>query len=296
MRPRRAPLSISDARIEEAFVHGALGPDVGFVPGTERLVSEFAHYLQPGDLLRDLIDRASTRTEAAFAWGWATHVLGDAFIHPIVGRAVGERLHGDPSVRVDAIEDTETHVSLEVGLDIALLRKSAPRLRAPRTPLFRSEADAEHLASSLESVYGIAWDIRGLVRDHRRAGWQVRWWPRAISRLPLHPAGGVGPAVGGRFPGQPAALVARGITPSGSAQRGFFRPEAPRPWFLAEVREQIRAFPGAFQSWLARGLSEPSNPNLETGEPAGPGRGHPASDLAARKLALLKETRPHGPL
>jgi len=287
-RPGAAPVAIDAPGVHEAFLHGALAPDVGFVAGTDRLISEVAHYVRPGDLVRDLVDSASTPRDTAFAWGWATHVLGDVQIHPIVGRAVGERLFGDRTRRVDALEDTATHVSLEVGLDIALLRASPPAVQAPARPFLRDAAGASHLAGALERTHAFAWERQQLVRDHRLAVRQIRWWPRLLSHLPLAPAGGSGRASGGRVVGRPIALLGRAISQSGSAEHGFFRPEAPREWFLREVRERIDAFAESFREWADRGMLEPRNPNLETGEPAGVGQGHPASDIAAARLAELR--------
>jgi hypothetical protein len=287
-RPGAAPVAIDVPGVRDAFLHGALAPDLGFVAGTDRLISEVAHYIRPGDLVRDLVDSASTSLDAAFAWGWATHVLGDVQIHPIVGRAVGERLFEDRTRRVDALEDTGTHVSLEVGLDIALLRASPPGLQAPARPFLRDSADASHLAAALERIHALAWDRPQLVRDHRRAVQQIRWWPRLLAHLPLAPPGGSGRTSGGRVIGRPIARLGRTLTRPGSAEHGFFRPEAPREWFLREVRERIDVFAESFREWADRGMIEPRNPNLETGEPAGVGQGHPASDIAAERVAELR--------
>ena len=89
-----APFALGQ-RTRDAFIHGSLAPDLGFIPGVDRIISELAHYYRPADLSRSLLARAASPEERAFAWGWVAHVVGDMEIHPLVGRAVGERVHGD---------------------------------------------------------------------------------------------------------------------------------------------------------------------------------------------------------
>jgi hypothetical protein len=55
----------------------------------------------------------------------------------------------------------------------------------------------------------------------------------------------------------------------------------------AEVSAAIGTFPGRFRTIVAEGLEGVPDRNLETGGPAGSGLGHPASDEAARKLAVV---------
>ena len=66
------PFPVDDPECRASFLHGALGPDMGFVPGADRFVSEVSHYVQSVDLARTLVQRASTGPEAGFAWGWVT--------------------------------------------------------------------------------------------------------------------------------------------------------------------------------------------------------------------------------
>jgi hypothetical protein len=96
-RPRLAPFPVGEPALRDAFLHGTLAPDMGFVPGVDRFLSDLAHYIAPAELTRSLLRGARTPREEAFAWGWAGHVVGDVVLHPMVGRAVGERLLGDRS-------------------------------------------------------------------------------------------------------------------------------------------------------------------------------------------------------
>jgi hypothetical protein len=286
--PRNAPFPAEHPRLADAFLHGAMGPDMGFVPGTDRLVSELAHYLAPGDLARSLLRRARTAAEEAFAWGWASHVLGDVELHPVVGRSVGELLHGDRGRRVDALEDVEAHVSLEVGLDLLVHRRARGLPRPPATPHFRVDG-IDHLEGALRETYGLPWDRESLLRTHRRAVRLTAWWPRALDVL-AHRGGLDGRRSGGSVPARLLLGLLRAVAGKGSAARGFFGVRIPPPWVLEELDLRMDGFEDRFGELVASGLGGMPNRNLETGGPAGPGLGHPASDQAARKVARLRRS------
>ena len=277
--PARAPVSLSRPGVEEAFLHGAMAPDMGFIPGTHRLVSELAHYVRPGDLARALLRTAGSAQEEAFAWGWASHLAADVAIHPLVGYAVGERLFGDRSRRVDAMEDVGTHVSLEVGLDMTILRLEREVPRPPARPHFPAAGRVRHLARALAETYDLEWDPSSLTQHHVRATRLTHFWPRTISLLPLQPALPPGAP-------PPRSLLGRLSRTTGrkDALAGFLRPEAPRPWFVEAVREGIDAVAAAFPSLVDSGLGGVANPNLETGKESREGSGHPATDLANQRL------------
>jgi hypothetical protein len=283
--PSTAPVPVEDPRVEEAFLHGAMGPDMGFIPGAERLVSELAHYLRPGDLARSLLRGAASPLEEAFAWGWASHVLGDVELHPVVGRAVGEFLYGDRDRRVDAAENVEAHVSLEVGLDLWLHHRAGTLPRPPAIPHFR-DSRIRHLARALEETYPLAWDGAGLLRTHLRATRLTAWWPRALEALALRR--GKAPGGTGVAPFRWMLDGARRMTREGSAARGFLGVQIPPVWVMEEVEERMEGFELRFQALVDSGLDAMENRNLETGDLAGPGRGHPASDAVAERVDRLR--------
>jgi hypothetical protein len=269
--PREAPIDATEPELRAAFLHGSLAPDMGFIPGVDRLVSELSHYVRPIHLTRALLEGAETPLDHAFAWGWVAHVIGDVEIHPIVGRAVGERLYRDRGHRVDAAEDPETHVSVEVGLDVAFLLKHPDVSPPPRAPHF-DRRRVGHFTGALARTYGVDWNAAHLVRGHGRAVRLTRRWPMALRALAR---------ARGAF--SLGARVARART----ATRGFFRPVPPPPWMVAEVGSAIETFPGRFRAMVREGLDSVPDRNLETGGPAGAGLGHPASDEAARKLGAI---------
>jgi hypothetical protein len=274
--PASSPVPLAREGIRDAFLNGAMGPDLGFVPGTDRLVSEAAHYLQPGDLARNLLGLARSWREEAFAWGWAAHLLTDVEIHPVVGRAVGERLFGDRNRRVDALADVTSHVSLEVGLDVTILRGTPGVPAPPARSFFPGSGRTRWLVEALSETYGLEWDPGLLVRHHIQAVRLTRWWPRALSLLPLRPAA------------EPGSGPVAGVGRRRGATNGFLAPEAPRPWFLREVKDRIEALVEGFQEAVESGLADLGNPNLETGEASGVGLGHPATDQAARRLERIR--------
>jgi len=287
--PSSAPIPLSDPRVEEAFLHGAMGPDMGFIPGADRLVSEVAHYLRPGDLARALLREAGSPVEEAFAWGWASHVLGDVELHPVVGRAVGELLHGDRDRRVDAAENVEAHVSLEVGLDLCIYhagRRGGEGLpRPPATPHFRGSR-IRHLTRALEETYGLPWDGKELLRAHQRAARLTAWWPRALEALALRR--GSQPEEEGVRPVRWLLDGAQAFTQRGSAVRGFLGVRIPPGWVMEEVNRRMEGFEDRFQALVDSGLEGMENRNLETGETAGPGLGHPASDEVAERVERIR--------
>ena len=298
--PSAPPLDISRPSIRVAFVHGALAPDMGFVPGVDRFVSELAHYIRPAALTRALMDLAETPREEAFAWGWATHVLGDVQIHPIVGRAVGERLYGDRERRVDAGEDVATHVSTEVGLDIAFLLKN-PKVTGPPRDGHSGAIRIRHLAKALHQTYGLPWDSAELLRGHRRAVRLCRFWPHALRTLAIGWAGHrsrTRPRPVRRLASASLWTAAR-FTADRTPSRGFLSAHPPPGWMLSEVDRALEEFPDRCRDLARDGFGAIPERNLETGGPAGEGLGHPASDAALQKLDGLLRTespKPSRPL
>lgn len=271
--PVRAPFALDRPGIRAAFLHGALAPDMGFVPGVDRFVSELSHYHSSGDLSRALLRTAKREEEVAFAWGWITHVLGDVALHPLVGRACGERVHGDRARRLNASEDLPTHVGMEVGLDMVLLERERGISLPPVTPAL-TDRSVGHLTGALHQTYGIRWDSERVLGDHRRAVLMMAWWPHALRQL----------ARGSRKTRAAVGTLSRFIDER-SALAGFLRPIAPPSWMVHEVSEFARSFPDRVQEHLENGLSSFGNMNLETGTDEGENGAHPGHIEARRRLS-----------
>lgn len=282
--PDRAPVDPHRRGVLRAFYHGALAPDMGFAPGVDRFVSDLAHHLATGDLARALLRRSRNPVERAFAYGWLTHVLSDAELHPLVGRAMGERVLGDRAVRMNTHDALESHVSIEVGLDAVVLARTPATPTPPFRPL--RPRHLEPLSQALEATFGLRWGATDLHEVHRRTARLFSLWPLGL-RLLLRGAPGLAGQGGGAGHGvlRRALAILAGRTDSGSAASGYLRPSAPPAWLLDTVLERVRTFPERFRLVLQEGLATLGNPSLETGGVAGPGQGHPVADRIAARLA-----------
>lgn len=282
------PFPVEDPVCRASFLHGALGPDMGFVPGADRFVSEVSHYVRSVDLARTLVERARTGPEAGFAWGWVTHVLTDLVLHPQVGRACGERLRGDRELRLNAAENLPAHVGLEVGLDLRVLAAEEGIPAPPRADAF-DRRTIGYLVTSLEEVYGIQWSAAELLATHRRSVVMNVRWPRALKVLEW--GRGIAGAGRSRIQGvvgrAAAGLGSRLARPEGAA-RGFFHPIRPPDWLVAEVRRLADDFPERMAHLTGGGLDTLPNHNLETGAPDESPVPHPDAERTALRMARLR--------
>jgi len=137
---------------------GALGPDIGYFPDADTMMSDLAHYHNTADLLRAIIHHARSSNEQAFALGWLSHWLTDCRTHPLVNQSVGQ-LKGLESVTYE--EDTIAHQQVEIGLDACLATGSEYKL-IEKLPVFTSE-NLEFLSSAYLSTYGITLTGEALV-------------------------------------------------------------------------------------------------------------------------------------
>lgn len=304
--PSLAPFDSTDPELLEHFLHGAMGPDMGFVPGVDRFVSELSHYIRTGDLARTLVEAADTEQETAYAWGWVTHVLTDVKVHPLVGHAVGEHLRGDRSLRLDAAENEEAHTAMEVGLDLVFLSGEENLPSPPRRSAF-GEGSIGFLARALGRTYGLEWDPRWLAGAHGRAVMATALWPatlrlvsagRRFDRSPAEVAGSDageggprGPAPGRlqRLLGRAALLAAAPFSRPDTSLAGLLRPLRPPAWIVDEVRSFADGFAERFHLHVHTGLEELENRNLETGAPEGSVTGHANTERTVERLARIRE-------
>ncbi|MFP3948390.1 MAG: zinc dependent phospholipase C family protein [Gemmatimonadota bacterium] len=289
-RSARAPFSVHEKTLRRSFLLGAMGPDMGFVPGVDRLMSELAHYISTGRLARALLDEAETPRQRAFAWGWATHHVTDVEIHPLVGRACGEHLLGDRSIRLNSSEDCETHVAMEVGLDLVFLA-TEPGIPEPADEPLESAEEIAFLARALERTYGIRWDTDDLRASHATATGRTARWPRVLGMLGRARSFTPGWADGGvvRLLGRPLLSLAHSVAPSGSATAGFLRPLEPPDWLVDEVRNVADGFARRFRVVVEDRMAGLEDRNLETGLLEFAPQDHPDSAKARRRLLELQE-------
>lgn len=148
-----------------AFFHGAVGPDLGYFPGGDRLLSDLAHCVRTGELVRALIRSAVSAQERAFAWGWLTHVLADQAIHPIIGRRVGEILTGSRDHFVDGASDMPAHLRVEMGLD-AWYAEQFPEVCGRRITPFLYGRGVDFLTRAYASTYRAVMEGRRFLHSH----------------------------------------------------------------------------------------------------------------------------------
>ncbi len=276
--PVRAPFDPHDKALVGDFLSGAMSPDMGFVAAVDRTVSELVHYVETGSVVQALLRHSSTAGERAFAWGWGTHHLTDVLIHPLVGRAVGEVLYGDPTKRVNASENEEIHVSVEVGLDI-IIQDNYMKIPAPSGDILH-RGRLGFVAEALADTYRLPVDPHRLAGDFRLAGRQMQAWPALIRTLGRawrinEPGRSYGVAAA-------ALAVVRTALPRESALRGLSRPQRPPDWLPEEVARIADEFPQRFQRDVESAGRGFENRNLETGELERDTVDHPRSEARLR--------------
>jgi hypothetical protein len=254
----------ADRAARAAFFAGALAPDMGYCPGGDRFTSDLAHYIRTGELTRSLAGSARDGTTAAFARGWATHVLADALIHPLINRAAGELVGGRPSGPLTIADDPAAHIRVEQGLDAVIVtRLGASALWPGGNRSFITPA-VRLLRGAYAATYGVAPSDRALAASCRALARSVplllgygrvvgRWFARDD---------GWGTAVGVAFR---TAGVATTLVPR-SPVYALMRPAAPPGWLVDEILAMIDAFPARFAAVEARGLADLPDYNLDTGE------------------------------
>ena len=231
-QPARAPFPPANPRCRTAFLHGAIGPDMGFFPGVPRLISELAHHSRTGELPQALLAHARSEVETAYALGWASHILIDAIMHPIINQTADDLVrtrHG-----VARADRERMHICLETGLDLLMHGRERLLRQIRLDPLFAGDGIA-FIERSYRQVHGIALLPAVLINAHRR----VALLAGPLLRLQATLAG-LPSSLGSRF-GLPAAMIARI-----DAARSFFHTE-----FTRHSAHALVTFP---------------NFNLETGE------------------------------
>ncbi len=261
--PIRAPFAPS-AVTRNAFLHGAVGPDMGYFPGADPLISQRAHHLRTGALCRALVQQARTDEERAFAWGWVTHVLADVAVHPLVNEACGELLAGGRGVPLWGPEVAAMHSALEIGLD-AVFQARHGEIEAELRPAFAPQG-MRFIARAYQRTYGAAPSPRALFAAHRcvcRLSRPLGLLRRfAVHALDARP--GAGRSTRRVAAAAPLAVLSSCL-PSASSARGLFSPVRPQAWLISEVDEIVAGFGEWSTAHYASGLVFLRDHWLDTG-------------------------------
>lgn len=293
--PAAAPFDPYAPHLVNAFHQGAFGPDLGYFPGGHPFLSDLAHYVRTGDLTRSLLRTARTPAERAFAWGWLTHVLGDQAIHPLVGCAVGEFLHGERAF-MSACADLVSHVRVEVGLDAHYShREPVHRARVPR-PVFDG-ASVGYLAAAYRDTYGVAIDPQLFLVSHhhsvrmaRRALVSIGVMGDALAARPTSPA-----VTGARWLLERTLVLMRNGLDFDSMLMAYVNPVSPPPWLVADVDEVVASFPERIRHVRAQGLETLPHYDLDSGEVAREATANPVARRAMARLRRLGGGTPRAP-
>jgi hypothetical protein len=175
LEQRTGPLfPVTDPACRNAFLCGAVGPDMGYSPGADPFLSDLAHYVRTGELARNLVRFARNPVESAFAWGWVHHILTDVLGHPLINHASAERLLGDGTLSVSYEEDRRMHVLVEVGLD-ASRAMGDDRARSLGLRSVWHAGNVSTLVRAYEETYGASFVSKSLLASHRASLRGVRW-------------------------------------------------------------------------------------------------------------------------
>lgn len=276
---------LKDPAWNNAFLHGSIGPDMGFFPGGEHLLSMAAHAVRSGDLARRLHATAETPEQWAFARGWLTHMIGDILIHPLINRAAAAQMERECTAATMA-SHRNAHIRIELGLDtryVARLDPGTTRLR----PFFDA-ATARWIQAAFRKVHGVQLETRAILRSHHQVV-RLQRPLRLLERLLI---------IGNR-PGHPLRhLVLRGLLASeqlarwrlgaSSTAAAFLGALRPSGSLVATVDEIIREFPTSFTAFSRLILEGGMNYSLDRGGVEVPGRPTPEAIAASQRLAAIR--------
>ena len=283
---RRPPFDLRDPAARNAFLHGAMGPDMGYFPGGEHLLSQAAHVVRSGDLIRRLVATAQTDAQRAFAYGWLTHMLGDVLVHPVINAAAEELLDRERTPRTRDWHQN-AHIRVELGLDAIYVARHRA-VRAIRLRPFFDGSTARWMTDAFHHVHGVAFRSVRVMRSHHqvvRLHRPLLFLERliAVGRGPAHP---MRRAMGRLF------MVSRGLAERRlgphSSVTGFLNTVRPEATLVREVDGIARGFGASYAAFVRLQLETRTNYSLDTGELERPGQPSPEGLRARAKLDAVR--------
>lgn len=247
--------------VRNAFLHGALAPDVGFFPGGDRRLSELVHHSRTADMCRALLNSAMSPSERAFAWGWLSHVLADVLLHPVINEWCGRQL-GDGASKDDLLR---LHVQLELGMDV--LHVAA--VKREGIPSFEStfeKTSVGFLTHVYQRVYGVGVAPAEMLEQQCN----VERLTKQLLELELILAG----AAQEGLATVPHKLVLQALRTAAAVSRGsrsivtaFLHPVYPDLELGLNLKSRLDLFDRWFYRCVATDLRELHNLDLDTGLP-----------------------------
>lgn len=286
-----AELQPNDDAFVNAFLNGAVGPDMGYYPGGDPFITDLAHYIRSADLMRALQAEAKTATEVAYALGWMTHVMADVDLHPIVNQGVGQLLNGSREPAIAYETSPVAHVRVELGLDAYAQRYYDAKVSTPTRPAFNGPEDVGFVQRAYAHVYDLVLSNETLLRSHKAT----------IARVPLLMR--INRIISRRTRISDALFLSAAYLPlklltAVGSRRGIaygathtVRPDA---WMRDELHSYVDSFVDRFRAMLTGGIEDYVNHNLDTGAVDS---GEPTYEMArttTRRLADLRATASQG--
>ena len=259
------PFDPSAPALRNAFLHGALAPDMGFFPGAPQPLSDLVHEAGSSRMLRALLERADTPIQRAYAWGWLTHVLADVLIHPIVNAGADEL--AEARGVTEAADWLVAHVQIEVGLDAMLLRQGVHR-RLRLEPALDEDSIA-FVADAFADVYDVHWSPVRLAAVHRTV---THFTNACLPFVAMVGRSARAERNGGSFWTPTRHLLARWVGRRAPAH-GFLVPILPTRTVMHRVSHARRLCLATLDALLTRGVHELPDYDLD--------RGLPLSDVRA---------------
>ncbi|MEQ1855857.1 MAG: zinc dependent phospholipase C family protein [Longimicrobiales bacterium] len=261
--PEAAPFDPFEPADVNAFLHGSVGPDFGYLPGGCRVLSDLAHRVRTGQLTERLIGSARTPVERAFAWGWLTHVLADRLVHPWIGRGVGELTLGSRDTFVAGAADLQSHLRVEIGVDCWYAAREVGARSVRLRPAF-DEMSINFLSHAYAATYGFVPTRKSLLSSHvgvaRRVG-------QALSSI--HVVAALADRVSGprKLPGLGWALsAARKAGLLSATSVAYLSPVSPSAWLLDAIETVVPQHTELFMAVYRNGGTDIGDFDLDTGQ------------------------------
>lgn len=266
--PSLSPFDSTDPINRAAFRHGSLGPDMGFFPGAEPFLARLSHRGPTGDVARELLRHANTAVQRAFTYGWVTHVLLDAAVHP----HINESAAGIMGVRLEDASPSaleHTHIRLEIGLDLTVHRADPSLQRLRLTPLFDS-AGVGFISRALAAVHGVSFSHDVIAGAHRRVGQVLGPMLGLQATMAFARVDGAQGAITAAVWSARAGLgtlqaVASRVKGPDSKTAAFLRPLRIDHDLSQRIHEAVARFRAEFQSHVESALATLPNYNIDTG-------------------------------
>lgn len=244
-----------------ALLLGSLGPDLGLFPGGESTLSSLVHHSRSTQMCRALLANAQSPEQRAYAWGWVTHTLADALIHPKINAWCAEQ-HACGSTE----PHLHLHVRVEVGADVACVRS----LDFARVFPLHSSFD-RHSIRFLGEAYAQTYDAEFAAAVLLSANRNAARLTRRLYTLELLLANEQLEREIARMPHQlvfaalkQAATFASGTT---SIAAAFLNPIVPPEDLMSELRIGMRNFEGWFLECYDSELRELQELDMDAGNP-----------------------------